>query len=76
MARPTEGTCPTGGKMHDVAFVSGDEDGRSVVGKRLEQRQERDGGLRIEVARRLVSSQQRRIVGQRTSDRHALLLPA
>ncbi len=59
------------------AGVMSNDDERLALGDQLlEQAENVLGRLRIQVAGRLVGGQERRIVGQRAGNRHALLLPA
>ena len=59
-----------------IRLVRHDDDRLSVAVQLIEQRENLDARLRIEIARRLVGQQDRRIRDQRTRDRHALPLPA
>jgi hypothetical protein len=51
-------------------------DRAALPGELAQQRQDGGAGLDVEVPRRLVGQQQRRIVDQRAGDREALLLAA
>src|SRR5262245_4752733 len=59
-----------------VRLVRNDDDGLSVVVQLVEQREDLDAGLRVEVARRLVSEKDRRVRDERARDRNALPLAA
>ena len=56
--------------------VGGDDHGRARAVDAVDQLHDPDRGLGIEVARRLVGQQQRRVVHERPRDRDALLLAA
>jgi hypothetical protein len=50
-----------------VAVVRGDDDGRARAVDPVEQLHDPDGRLGVEVARRLVGEQQRRVVDERAA---------
>jgi hypothetical protein len=56
--------------------VRGDDHRRPGPVDPVDQLHDPDRRLGVEVARRLVGEQQRRMVDERTRDRHALLLAA
>src|SRR5688572_1843502 len=60
----------------DVGLVRDDDDGLPVAMQLVEQTQDLDARLRVEVARRLVGEQDRRVRDERARDRHALPLAA
>src|SRR5450631_1153245 len=60
--------------LRDVAFV-GDQDDRVSLGlQAIKQRHDLNTGLRVQVARRFVGQDDRRLVHQRSSDRNTLPL--
>ena len=60
----------------DVVLVGDDHERQPRVAQLVEQREDRLGVDRVEVARRLVAEQQRGVAQQRPGDRDALLLAA
>src|SRR6266508_2638310 len=62
--------------LGQVHVVRHDHNRLATAYELLEQLEDRARGFGVEVASRLVGDQDRRVVGQRTSDRHTLLLAA
>src|SRR5262249_28724824 len=62
--------------VHHLAVVRDHEDRRAAAVDAVEQLHDPDGGVGIEVSRRLVADEQRRMVDDGTRDRDALLLAA
>ena len=61
----------------DSLVVSRDEGGAALLSHKVQEFGEDDvGRMLVEIPRRLVGQDQRRLVGQRASDRDALLLAA
>ena len=64
------------GVLGDVRLVRDEDDRLPLVVQLLEDRHDLLGGLRVEVSRRLVGEEDRRIVHEAPRDRDALLLAA
>ena len=62
--------------LRDVRLVRHEDDGDPLLVQLLEERHHLDRRAAVEIARRLVGEQQRRLRDERARDRHALLLAA
>src|SRR5438105_4438983 len=63
-------------EIAEGGVMSGDENGGAAGGHASEQLHDHEGGLRIELPGRLVGDEEARALGQRPSQRYALLLAA
>src|ERR1700688_1561447 len=64
------------GVLGDVVLVGDQDDGQSFVVQVLENFHDFDGRAAVQISRRLVRQQDRRLVHQRAGNGYALLLPA